>query len=218
MGDLLLAQQKIDRDHALARKQCSVETGNEAGPCRHQQSDGRLPGLCGDIHPQPGCHRGELLVGAGSPVVMDGYRLRLPGCVMKERFRKAYGTFYLREARMRNMKSIPISGGTLNHGDQVGDREMSPPIHESSHESCFQFVMIRVNSWTKSSVLSVLLLLAGCTNKDAVLLTQSRDALEQKQFDQAIVKADEYLQKHPREEGSAEALYLRPGTGGAPIR
>ena len=54
-----------------------------------------------------------------------------------------------------------------------------------------------------------LVFLIGCANKDAALLTQSKEALGQKQFDQAQAKADEYLQKHPREEGSAEALYLR---------
>lgn len=57
--------------------------------------------------------------------------------------------------------------------------------------------------------INLLLLCLGCTNKDTSLLTQSKDALEQQQFEQAQAKADDYLRKHPREEGSADALYLR---------
>ena len=51
---------------------------------------------------------------------------------------------------------------------------------------------------------------AGCRNRAAELrLTEARTALEQKRYDQAMLAADEYLQKDPKGAGAAEAHYFR---------
>jgi TolA-binding protein len=54
-------------------------------------------------------------------------------------------------------------------------------------------------------------LLIGCANDTATRrnLKAGYDALEQKQYDQALAAADTQLQEHPTGTGSAEALYLR---------
>jgi len=52
-------------------------------------------------------------------------------------------------------------------------------------------------------------LLAGCPDPSQQTLRRGYDALEAKEYQEAITRADEYLQQKPTGPGSAEALYLR---------
>jgi tetratricopeptide (TPR) repeat protein len=61
-------------------------------------------------------------------------------------------------------------------------------------------------------LIAACVLLAGCNSpsmQSRESLNAGYQALEQKQYDQAIAKADDFLRQHPHGPGAAEALYLR---------
>ena len=88
MRDLALAEHEIDRYDALASQQCSVETGDETGTCGQQQPDPGFLGLCREIHPESGGHRGQLLKGVLAVVIDDRDLMRACAGMCEERFKK----------------------------------------------------------------------------------------------------------------------------------
>lgn len=68
-----------------------------------------------------------------------------------------------------------------------------------------------VRGWILISCTTILLIAAGCASNDKakVELNEGYTSLEARQYDQAISRADAYLQQSPTGQRSAEALYLK---------
>src|SRR5207248_4739520 len=88
VGDLTIAQQKVNRDNNLAGKETSVKAGDESRAGRQKETDSRLAGLRAKIRPKLARHRGELLIRITAAIVDDRDFLRLALCAGEERLKK----------------------------------------------------------------------------------------------------------------------------------
>ena len=91
VGDFAIAEEVIDGDDALARQECSVETGRETGGGGEEDADVRFLGLAGEVHAEAGGHGGDLLVVVLAEVVGHGQILRVVAGVSEEGFEEHEG-------------------------------------------------------------------------------------------------------------------------------
>ncbi len=85
MGDLIVAEEKIDRDHALASQQGSVETRDKSRARGEHESDVAARCGPGEIARQCAGGGGQLGKRAGAAFVTQGNRLGRTGGVVQKR-------------------------------------------------------------------------------------------------------------------------------------